>query len=74
MAQLPRPRHPKAEQVRWRKSSFSSANGECVEVATTPTHVLLRDSKNPHGAHLTLTPAEWTAFLSGVHSDEFDLA
>jgi hypothetical protein len=32
--------------VRWRKSSFSGANGECVELGSVGT---VRDSKNPDG-------------------------
>ncbi|MEK2477544.1 MULTISPECIES: DUF397 domain-containing protein [Streptomyces] len=50
----------------WRKSSHSSSSGgECVEVATSPAtaHVLIRDSKDKPGPHLTLTPAAWAAFV-----------
>ncbi|MGW5637851.1 DUF397 domain-containing protein [Streptomyces sp. NPDC003832] len=48
----------------WRKSSYSDGEGgDCVEVAKTPTHIHLRDSKNPAGGHVTLGPAAWVAFL-----------
>lgn len=48
----------------WRKSSYSSAEGgECVEMATCPHAIHLRDSKNPTGPHLTLSPTTWSAFL-----------
>ncbi|WP_433857055.1 DUF397 domain-containing protein [Streptomyces kronopolitis] len=48
----------------WAKSSYSSdEGGECVEVATTPGTVLIRDSKNPDGPRLTLAPTTWAAFL-----------
>ncbi|SHM32188.1 DUF397 domain-containing protein [Streptomyces yunnanensis] len=50
----------------WRKSSYSgSAGGECVEAATSPAtaHVLIRDSKDKPGPHLTLTPSTWAAFV-----------
>jgi hypothetical protein len=49
----------------WRTSSHSgSEGGECVEVATHPAAVHVRDSKNPDGPMLTLTPATWAAFTA----------
>ncbi|PWI17405.1 DUF397 domain-containing protein [Streptomyces sp. Act143] len=54
------------EQLNWFKSSYSGGEGgECLEVAFTPRTIHLRDSKHPTGPHLTLTPAAWSAFLSG---------
>ncbi|MEV4431272.1 DUF397 domain-containing protein [Streptomyces sp. NPDC049602] len=35
-----------------------------VEVATCPTTVHVRDSKNPTGPQLALSPITWTEFLS----------
>lgn len=52
------------QQLNWFKSSYSSgAGGECVEVATTPTAVLVRDSKNLPGPQLALTAPAWAAFV-----------
>jgi hypothetical protein len=68
--------HPAAAglpEPRWRKSSFSTAQGECVEVAHAGGRILLRDSKHPSGARLTLTGGAWAAFLSGTKAGEFDL-
>lgn len=48
----------------WRKSSYSSGGGECVEVATHPSTVHVRDSKAAEGPPLALTPVTWAAFVS----------
>ncbi|MGP4026671.1 DUF397 domain-containing protein [Actinomadura sp. 3N407] len=41
----------------WRKASRSSGNGgNCVELARVNDTVALRDSKDPHGPKLLLTP------------------
>jgi len=50
----------------WRKSSYSSNAGNCVEVATG---VGVRDSKAP-SAHLSLSPDSWSAFLRAVKARE----
>ncbi|MEV8089056.1 DUF397 domain-containing protein [Streptomyces nigra] len=48
----------------WMKSSYSTPDGpDCVEVAPAPDRILVRDSKNPDGPRLALTPTTWTAFL-----------
>ncbi|GAA2975522.1 DUF397 domain-containing protein [Streptomyces fulvorobeus] len=47
----------------WRKSSYSGdEGGQCVEIAAHPTAIHVRDSKNPEGPVLDLTPASWAAF------------
>ncbi|KAB2591462.1 DUF397 domain-containing protein [Streptomyces arboris] len=54
-----------ASELAWFKSSYSdsSNSNECVEVATVPDAVHVRDSKNAYGPRLTLTPAAWTGFV-----------
>ena len=61
-------------RARWRKSSRSGGQGQCVEVADNlPGVVAVRDSKNPGGPALAFTPDDWAAFIGGVKSGEFDL-
>ncbi|MFH8339119.1 DUF397 domain-containing protein [Streptomyces sp. AM6-12] len=51
-------------ELEWVKSSYSSSEGpSCVEVATVPEQILVRDSKNPTGPRLALTPTTWASFL-----------
>ncbi|MEU7166991.1 DUF397 domain-containing protein [Streptomyces morookaense] len=53
--------------ISWIKSSHSaSEGGACVEVASAPTTVLVRDSKVPDGPRLALTPAAWAAFTQAL--------
>lgn len=59
--------------ARWRKSSRSSANGQCVEWAELDQTVAVRDSKNPDGPVLLFTPGEWAAFVEGVKDGEADI-
>jgi hypothetical protein len=53
------------DSATWRTSSFSGSNGgNCLESASVPGAVLVRDTKN-HGTGpvLRVTPAAWTAFI-----------
>ncbi|MFD6322446.1 DUF397 domain-containing protein [Streptomyces sp. NPDC058442] len=46
------------------KSSYSSgAGGECIEVATRPATVHVRDSKDTTRAALAIEPTAWAAFV-----------
>ncbi|MGH4018843.1 MAG: DUF397 domain-containing protein [Pseudonocardiaceae bacterium] len=57
----------------WAKSTHSGNTGECVEVADLDgRRRAVRDSKNPTGTALIVTPVEWTAFVAGVRDGEFD--
>ncbi|MEV5430141.1 DUF397 domain-containing protein [Streptomyces sp. NPDC052701] len=49
----------------WFKSSYSSGpeGDSCVEVATEPGTVHVRDSKNTEGPRLAFTPAAWAGFV-----------
>ena len=59
----------------WRKASHSTTNGGGrVEVATNlPGLVAIRDSKNPDGPMLVLTPVDWQEFIDWVKAGRHDL-
>jgi Domain of unknown function (DUF397) len=51
----------------WRKSSYSGSNGgNCIEVATAPNMVGVRDSKDPCGPVLVAEPKDWRRFVELV--------
>ncbi|HUY47467.1 MAG TPA: DUF397 domain-containing protein [Streptosporangiaceae bacterium] len=52
-------------RAQWSKSSHSSGTGQCVEVARNmPGIVAVRDSKDPDGPKLIISPADWQTFLA----------
>jgi hypothetical protein len=53
--------------LRWRKSSYTGNQGDCVEVAHTLAHV--RDSKQPDGPKLAL---DLSVFLATVKAGKLD--
>ncbi|AOS65332.1 DUF397 domain-containing protein [Actinoalloteichus hymeniacidonis] len=55
--------HP---DTQWVKSTRSTNNGHCVELRLSRETIAVRDSKNPHGAHLRFPTTAFTAFLSAV--------
>jgi hypothetical protein len=62
--------------VAWRKSTRSDNTNNCVEVVAIQLDargvVAARDSTNPTGPALTLTPAAWIAFASAIKTGAFD--
>ncbi|MCZ4121535.1 DUF397 domain-containing protein [Streptomyces sp. H39-S7] len=56
--------HP-TDDLAWFKSSHSSdQGGNCIEVAAHPHAIHIRDSKDPDGPALTVSPAAWTRFVA----------
>ncbi|HEU0089611.1 MAG TPA: DUF397 domain-containing protein [Pseudonocardiaceae bacterium] len=53
---MPTP-HPRLAPATWRKSSYSGASGDCVEIAALADGGrAVRDSKNPAGPALIVPP------------------
>jgi len=60
------------QKATWVRSSFSYANGNCVEVLThTDGRVEVRNSRFPDKQMPPFTQAEWDAFVAGVRNGEF---
>lgn len=59
---------PQSEPA-WFKSSYSGGNAtECLEAALAPSGMLVRDSKQPGDAQLTISAPAWSAFLADLRS------
>jgi hypothetical protein len=55
-----------AADLAWFKSSYSSSGdgNDCIEVASAPAIVHVRDSKHTAGPRLQLSPVAWADFVS----------
>ncbi|WP_254885711.1 DUF397 domain-containing protein [Streptomyces sp. NA02950] len=62
-------------EVVWRKSSYSSANGQCVEVADGVADVVpVRDSKASAGPCLVFEADAWASFIRALKVGELPSA
>ncbi|MGW3644646.1 DUF397 domain-containing protein [Streptomyces sp. NPDC000878] len=64
---MKRARHstPDLSGARWRSSSYSGGNNECVEIADgIPALILIRDSKHPADRVIAFSPHTWHAFIA----------
>lgn len=70
----PSPRHvpssTRLHGVRWLRSSYSTGANNCVETARPSAGpwaglLAVRDSKNPTGPALLISPGSWTGFTAG---------
>ncbi|MFI1730658.1 DUF397 domain-containing protein [Streptomyces acidicola] len=68
--------YPMGTLGNWRKSS-SSGEGDgnsCVEIATTPTHMAIRDSKPPARTPLTVPAGAFVTFVGALNADRLTVA
>lgn len=63
----------KPSAITWRKSSFSGPNGNCVELSQLPGGSIgMRNSRDPQGAVLSYTRAEFATLLRDIKGGRFD--
>ncbi|MFR9724442.1 DUF397 domain-containing protein [Streptomyces sp. MS19] len=56
-----------SDGIRWRKSTYSNGDVQCVEVARAVTAVGARDTKDAgRGPELWMRPGSWAAFVGSV--------
>jgi Domain of unknown function (DUF397) len=53
-------------QMNWRKSTYSRSLGNCVEVATGHALVAVRDSRDPDGPVIDVSPEAWIEFTEHI--------
>ena len=58
--------------AQWRKSSFSGAGNDCVELAVASEGAAVRDSKNPEAGHISFVTTSWGTFLGAVKEGGLD--
>jgi hypothetical protein len=64
---------PDLATARWRISSYSTANGTCVEVgALLDGRIAVRNSNQPDAGITLFSRAEMAAWIDGVKAGEFD--
>lgn len=56
---------------RWRTSTRSASQGQCVEVAVTSTTVGVRDSKSRNDGTLLISSARWGSFIKDIKLDQY---
>lgn len=62
---------PEDDHLEWRASSRCATNA-CVEVAASGAWVLVRDSVDAAGPHLTVSREAWASFLRRIRAGELD--
>ena len=58
----------------WRKSRRSNNGGNCVEIGRNLRGIVaVRDSKDPDGPKIIVSPAGWQSFTASVRAGRYDL-
>ena len=63
---------PDFSSATFKTSSRTEANGTCVEVATVPGFVAVRDTKHRTGGHITLPAKAFSDLIAVVRTSHVD--
>ena len=59
--------NPDKTGATWRKSTYSNAQGSCIQAGSLPGRVLVRDTtQDGTGPVLNIGPAAWREFTASV--------
>jgi hypothetical protein len=61
---------PDRPAPRWRKSSYSADQKECVEVLLDEDEVAVRDTKDREGGEFHVAPAAWRGLLAKIREQQ----
>jgi Domain of unknown function (DUF397) len=56
----------------WRKARRSMGNGNCVEISSIGTAVVVRDSQDPVGPEIAYSSVSWREFAREARAGHFD--
>lgn len=60
------------QATRWRKSTRSNQETNCVEVGTLDRGgTAVRDTKNRDLGYITTSPRQWATFIAALKNDRF---
>jgi hypothetical protein len=53
----------------WRKSTYSNAQGSCVEAGSVPGRILVRDTtQHGNGPVVSISPADWRRLTASIRA------
>lgn len=58
--------------MKWRTSTRTQGQGQCVEVGFGGDRVRVRDTKNRTAGYFTVQPSLWKAFVREIKRGGFD--
>ncbi|MCA1185544.1 MULTISPECIES: DUF397 domain-containing protein [unclassified Saccharopolyspora] len=61
-----------SKAFRWRKSSYSGNQTNCVEIGRADGRAAIRDTKNRAAGYLVTDLPRWSEFLTAVKTGRYD--